>query len=104
MDTRFRIVVTRDSVSCEHPDRKPESVRWDEVVRIWLVTTSNGPRTPDQWLLFESPSGGCSMPTEADGFDQIWGVLKDHFPGFDYTRIIEAGTDDARYLCWERNP
>jgi hypothetical protein len=85
-----------------HPERKPESIRWDDVVRIWLVMTSNGPWTPDQWLLFESQSGGCSMPTEADGFDQIWEMLKDRFPGFDYTRVIEAGTVDARYLCWAR--
>ena len=32
---------------------RPLGIRWDDVNRIWYVTTSDGPRLPDQWILLE---------------------------------------------------
>lgn len=102
LQSEYRLVITADEVACEHPKRKREAIRWEDVERIWLVTTSDGPRLPDQWLLFDGKSGGCSVPTEAVGIDAIWDELKQRFTGFDYGPIIRGGTDDARYLCWDR--
>lgn len=98
----YRLVITQEEVACEHPQRDRESIRWADVSRIWFVTTSAGPRLPDQWLLLEGESGGCSFPTEASGFAGIWDELAQRFPGFDYQPLIRGGTDDARHLCWER--
>ena len=98
----YRLVMTKDEVACEHPRRQRESIRWEDVNRIWYVTTSDGPRLPDEWLLLEGEHGGCSFPTEAKGFDGIWGELKQRFAGFDYKPIIDGGTNDAKHLCWER--
>ena len=66
------------------------------------MTTSDGPRVPDEWLLLEGEHGGCSFPTEARGFDGIWEVLTQRFAGFDYEPIIRGETNDAKHLCWER--
>jgi len=99
----YRLVITEDEVACEHARRKRESIRWEDVNRIWYVTTSNGPWFPDEWLLFLGENGGCSFPTEAIGFDGIWDELKQRFAGFDYEPLIRGGTDDAKYLCWERS-
>jgi len=98
----YRLVITPAELACEHPKRPRESIRWDEVTRIWYVTTSDGPRLPDEWILLEGAGRGCSLPTEAVGFDRIWDELTQRFPGFDYGPLIRGGTDDARHLCWER--
>jgi hypothetical protein len=98
----YRLVITNDEVACEHPQRRRESIRWDDVNRIWYVTTSAGPWLPGEWLFFIGESGGCSFPTEAIGIDVIWDELKQRFAGFDYGPIIRGGTDDAKHLCWQR--
>ncbi|HEX5031815.1 MAG TPA: hypothetical protein VFX78_10195, partial [Candidatus Eisenbacteria bacterium] len=69
---RFRLVITEDEIACEHSVRKRESIRWNDVSRIWYVTTDAGPRVPDEWFLLESESGGCSFPSEATGLDVFW--------------------------------
>jgi hypothetical protein len=101
VECEYRLAITNDDVACEHRNRSREAIRWENVERIWLVTTSDGPRLPDHWLLLEGEVGGCSVPTEAVGFDAIWDELK-RFAGFDYGPLIRGGTDDARYLCWDR--
>ena len=98
----YRLVMTNDEIACEHPKQQRESIRWEDVLRIWYVTTSDGPRLPDEWLILEGEHGGCSFPTEAIGFRGIWDELKQRFAGFDYGPIIRGGTDDAKHLCWER--
>ena len=98
----YRLVITPDEVASAHPKRPREEIRWSDVTRIWYVTTSDGPRFPDEWILLEGESGGCSFPTEAIGFDGIWDELTRRFAGFDYGPLIRGGTDDARHLCWER--
>jgi hypothetical protein len=102
VECEYRLVITPDDVACEHPKRAREAIRWEAVERIWLVTTSDGPWRPDQWLLLEGGHGGCSVPTEAIDFDSIWDELKRRFAGFDYGPLIRGGTDDARHLCWDR--
>lgn len=80
-----------------------EGIRWDEVQRIVLATTSDGPWLPDVWLIF-IPDGGTvfAVPTEAEGFEPLFDVLSSRFPGFDFEPFIFAGTDDADYPCWSR--
>jgi hypothetical protein len=98
----YRLVVTSEEIACEHPKRPRESIRWEDVQRIWYVTTSDGPWFPDEWLLLDGEHGGCSFPTEASGFDRVWDELERRFPTFNYGPLIRGGTDDAKHLCWER--
>ena len=98
----YRLLITQEEVACEYLKRKRESIRWEDVNRIWYVTTSAGPWLPDEWLVFEGETGGCSFPTEAIGMDGLWDELKQRFAGFDYKPLIYGGTDDAKHLCWER--
>ena len=98
----YWLVITDAEIACEHLKRQRESIRWEEVNRIWYVTTSDGPRIPDEWILLEGEQGGCSFPTEVAGMDAFWDELKQRFPGFDYGPLIRGGTEDAKQLCWER--
>jgi hypothetical protein len=102
VDSGYRVIITAEEIACEHSRRKREAIRWEDVVRISYVTTSEGPWLPDEWLLFEGEATGCSVPSEAQGFEQIWDELKARFPGFDYRPLIAGGTDDAMHLCWTK--
>src|SRR5215831_8316952 len=79
----YGLLITQEEVACEYLKRKRESIRWEDVNRIWYVTTSAGPWLPDEWLVFEGETGGCSFPTEAMGMDGLWDELKQRFAGFD---------------------
>src|SRR5262245_26167767 len=83
----YRLLITREEIACEHPRRKRESIRWEDVNRIWYVTTSHGPRFPDEWILLDGENGGCSFPTDAIGFDGFWDELEQRFTGFNYGPI-----------------
>ncbi|HEY3175182.1 MAG TPA: hypothetical protein VGK94_05410 [Candidatus Polarisedimenticolia bacterium] len=98
----YKLLITAGEIACEHPKRKRESIRWEEVNRIWYVTTSDGPRFPDEWILLEGDQEGCSFPTEVANIDAFWDELEKRFPGFDYGPVIRGGTDYAKHLCWER--
>src|SRR4029453_14377644 len=65
VECEYRLGITPAGGAWAHPKRAREGVRWEAVERIWLVTTSDGPWRPDQWLLLEGGHGGCSVPNEA---------------------------------------
>ena len=98
----YRLVMTGDEVACEDRRRRRQAIRWEDVQRVWYVTTSAGPHSPDEWIVLEGEHGGCSFPTEASGFDGFYDAVTQWFPGFDYAPMIHGGTTDARHLCWER--
>jgi len=102
--SEYRVTVTGDCVACEHPERKRESIRWGEIRCVSVVTTSDGPWRPDMWLLLEGEATGCSIPTDAKGFDALFDQLSARFPDFDFKPFIEAcgSVDDRRYVCWQR--
>ena len=98
----YRLRMTREEVACVHPLLSQESIRWADVQRVWYVTTSDGPRLPDEWILFEGETNQCSIPIEAEGFDRMWDELEARFEGFDYEPLIRGGTTAGKHLCWER--
>src|SRR5690242_1375475 len=75
----YTLTITADEIACDHAKRDRESIRWDAVTEIRLVTNSEGPWQPDVWLLFVGDSGGCSVPTEAKDFDKLWPELERRF-------------------------
>ena len=97
---KYRAVVTDDGVACEHPRRPREFILWSAVRQISLVSTSDGPSLPDLWIIFEGEGCGCSLPTEAEGFDSVMKAF-DRFSGFDHGCFLKAETNNARYVCWK---
>jgi hypothetical protein len=98
----YTVIISEDGIACEHPKRKRESIKWDQITEIRLVTTDEGPFQPDMWFLFLGEKDGCSVPSEAKGFDQLWDVFKTRFPGLDSKEIFEAGTDNAQKTIWKK--
>jgi hypothetical protein len=87
------------------PDGREESVRWDQLVSVEVVTTDEGPFLDDVfWLLVgEGERSGCAVPSEAEGAKELLKRLQ-QLPGFDNEKFIEAmgSTSNARFLVWRR--
>jgi hypothetical protein len=98
----YTVIISEDGIACEHPKRKRESIRWNQITEIRLVTTDEGPLQPDEWYLFLGNEIGCSVPSEAKGFDQLWDVFETRFPGLYYEEMIKAGTDNAQKTIWKK--
>ena len=96
------VTITNDEIVCEHPKRPRESIRWDAVTEIRLVTTSRDLYDPGDWFAFIGAEGGCSVPFEAQGFDQLWTVFKTRYPEIDYGAILNTGTPYSQRTIWTK--
>ena len=81
-----------------------ETIRWDDLARVSIVTTGAGPGSEDVFFMLEGPAGGCAVPQGAKGSGALLGRLQ-QLPGFDNEAFIEAmgSTDDAQFVCWQRD-
>lgn len=86
---QFTVIMTEERVACEHPRRKHEFIKWDEINEIGIVTTDEGPLLPDVWLLLIGGKSGCSIPQGAVRYDELFDRVS-RFPDFDFKAVIEA--------------
>ena len=107
LDPEGRFVVRVDvaGVVCERPDGTREGVTWDDLERVEIVSTSEGPRFPDTFWLLVGKVGGCAIPWGATGEADLLERLQ-QLPGFDNSAVIGAASEatDARRTCWEQAP
>jgi len=83
-----------------------ESITWDELDAIDIVTTDEGPYVDDVFFLLigRDPSRGCAISNEAKGFPLLLARLQS-LPGFDNGAVIRAMTTavNARFVVWRRS-
>lgn len=82
---------------------KQERIRWDEIVEVGIVTTDEGPWLDDfHWILLGT-SGGCAVPSGAEGERELLARLQ-ALPGFDNEAVIRASscTENASFVVWRR--
>lgn len=87
-------------------DGRCESIRWDELVKVELLTTDAGPAADDVfWVLHGADGKGCVLPSDAGGPGALLERLQ-RLPGFDHAAVIQAMSSaaDARFPVWERPP
>jgi hypothetical protein len=89
------------------PDGREESVRWDDLAEVGIMTTDDGPFGEDvYWLLIgQDLKHGCVVPASAEGMDELLKRLQ-RLPGFDNGKVIQAMscTSNERFLIWKRGP
>jgi len=102
-ESRFIVRISDIEVACERPDGKTERVGWNDLQRVEILTTSEGPMVPDVFWLLHGTNGGCAIPQGATGERALLERLQ-ALPGFDNGQVIEAmgSTSDRRFLCWQR--
>jgi hypothetical protein len=85
------------------PDGKTESVRWDDLQEVGIVTTDEGPMVEDVYWMLLGSNGGCAVPGGALGAKELLNRLQ-QLPGFNNEAVIEAmgSTSNGSFVCWKR--
>lgn len=102
-ESRFIVHLSDDAVSCERPDGHVEQVAWDELQRVEILTTPDGPLSPDTFWVLSGSDSGCVIP---------WGATRDRellerlqrLPHFDSKAVINTApkTKESMTLCWQK--
>ena len=98
------VSLSDEGVSCVRPNGVVEAIGWDDLKKVIIVTTDEGPFAADvMWLLLGEKSG-CMIPLGATGEDQLIERLQT-LPGFDNEAMIEAmsSTSNRKFVCWEKS-
>ncbi len=103
-ESRFIIRMTESDVSCHRPDCIVETVCWDDLERIDILTNSDGPFAPDCfWLLIGPGTTGCCIPQGATGDAEVLARMQG-LPGFNNQVFMKAlgSHQEAIFTCWQR--
>lgn len=82
-----------------------DQVRWDEVTRARLITTSAGPWGEDVFFVLEGTGGkGCVVPHDAAVRTKLFEEMQARLEGIDDRKVIEAmgSTSRATFIIWEK--
>jgi hypothetical protein len=92
-----------DVVSCALPDGKTERVAWNDLQRVEIITTDEGPGAADVFWMLHGSATGCVVPQGATGANRLLERLQ-ALPHFDNSAVIQAmgSTSNNRFLVWSR--
>ena len=85
--------------------KREEGVRWDELERVQILTTDEGPYADDFFFLLEGRDGkGVAISNELAVKHGLVAVLQRRLAGLDNKAIIEASgsTQVRRFLVWQK--
>jgi hypothetical protein len=100
-----RVFFTADAVIHIRPDRIRETICWDDLDEVRILTTDEGPWREDVLFLLIACNGerGCTVPQSCDGSKQLLERLQ-QLPDFDNDAVIKAmsSTSNVEFVCWKR--
>jgi hypothetical protein len=85
-------------------DGRQESIRWEELQEVRIITTDEGPFVDDVYWLLIGGGTGCAVPSESEGAQELLQRFQ-KLPGFNNDVVILAMgcAENAQYVCWKRN-
>jgi len=87
------------------PGGKRESIRWDELHEIGIVTTDEGPGVDDVFWLFLNAdrSRGCAVSNDAEGFAALLQRIQ-QLPDFNNEAVVMAmgSAVDNKFVVWQK--
>jgi hypothetical protein len=98
------VAITDELITCARSSGLVERVRWDDLVKVEIMTTDQGPMFDDVfWVLYGRNNTGCVIPMGAKGERKLIDRLQ-KLPSFDNEAMIAAmsSANNARFLCWEK--
>lgn len=86
------------------PNGKTETVRWDDLQEVGIITTDEGPFNEDVYWVLLGNKGGCAISGGAQGMKKLLERLQT-LPSFDNEAVIKAmgSTKNGKFQCWKRN-
>jgi hypothetical protein len=102
-ESQYVVQVSESILSCTHPDNTIERVAWDDLQRVEILTTDQGPFVPDVFWVLHGSKSGCVVPQGATGERELMERLQ-RLHGFRNDVVIEAmpSTETRRFTCWEK--
>jgi hypothetical protein len=81
-----------------------ESVTWDELQEVFILTTDEGPFSEDVFWVLSGNGKGCAVPSGAEGMKELLPRLQ-ALPGFNNEAVVQAmgSTSHAKFVCWSRS-
>ena len=103
---KFHVVCDEDGISVIEPsceDHIKAHGKWDELLKLEVLTNSSGPWGNDCRFNFEFKDDTIVLPFDVDGIDGIFDVLKS-IEDYDEQVFIEAmsSTKGAKFVCLDR--
>jgi hypothetical protein len=97
------ILINDEELARELSDGTVERVRWQDLTRVTIVTTDQGPWFEDVFFVFEADSAGIVISHEWVERVKIFDWLKKKLSGVDFGQVIQAMacTDNATFLLWD---
>ena len=99
----YHTEITNSYVKVTHPERKDESINWNEIEEIPLINTDEGPFLPDVWLLLKGNGKGCRIPQGSEGWNQVYNIVS-KYDGFNFENVISSAscTDNKVFNVWRK--
>lgn len=94
-----------ETVSVTTPEPSLQSLRWDEITRVQIRTTDEGPWAPDVILSLHRVEGDPVIVLNgATGLPDLLGEMARRLPGYRDDEVIRAmgSTSNAIFVVWER--
>jgi hypothetical protein len=82
-----------------------EATSWDDLVKVEIVTTANGPAAEDVFFMLHAKDGsGVMVPHSLALKNKLLDALQTRLQGFDNHALIEAMgcTEDRKFLVWTK--
>lgn len=102
-ESSFKVTFNDQEIVCTRPDGTQERVTWQDLQKIEIMNTGEGPFSPDCFWLLHGTENGCVIPQGATGDAELLERLQ-ALPEFDNTTFIEAmgSIFKKRFVCWVR--
>src|SRR6188768_4011657 len=99
-ESRFVVCLSDTDVVCQRPDGRTERLAWDDLQRVEILTTPDGPFAPDTFWVLHGTNSGCVIPWGATGERELLERLQ-RLPQFDNMAVINTAprTKEATTLC-----
>jgi hypothetical protein len=94
---------SESAVSYTEPGGAVEAVSWDDLQRVEIVTTDQGPFLCDVYWMLHGSKTCCVVPQGATGEKELI-IRLQQLPGFQHEAAIKAmaSTENRRFLCWKK--
>src|SRR5688572_14627335 len=86
-ESRFIVRLSEEAVSCERPDGKVERVSWNDLQRVEILSTADGPFLPNAFWVLTGTDSGCVIPWGATGNVALLERLQ-RLPRFDSMAVL----------------
>lgn len=100
------VTVDERGVFRQIPGRLRESVLWEDLVRVTVITTDEGPFVEDFFFLLHDRHGGGCVVSNAKAVEVGLVAALQRLGDFDNLALIEAtgSTECAEFLLWDSAP